>query len=97
MIYNESFFVVEYIIYKCDGINGRRDEQLQSISAVILKFFIHLMPTCYSIFCMKQKSGQANLIYSENARANKDIFLNCKIQKKQQDILLMLQFYYIFI
>ena len=61
MIYNESFFVVEYIIYKCDGINGRRDEQLQSISAVILKFFIHLMPTCYSIFCMKQKSGQANL------------------------------------
>ena len=72
-------------------------EQLQSISDVILTFFIHLMPTCYSIFWMKQKSGKANLIYSENAKANKDIFLNRKIQKKATrytfDVTVLLYFY----
>lgn len=87
-----SIFLVKYIIYKCDGINGRRDEQLQNISDVILTLSFHLMPTCYSMFCMKQKSAKANLMYSENAKPNRDIFSNRKIQNKQQNIILTLNF-----
>ena len=57
-------FFIKYIIYKRYGTNGRRDEQLQSIPDLILKFFCNLMPTCCSIFCVKQKSAEVDLIHA---------------------------------